>query len=73
MRSLQILYRIVLILSRFFTAFGGILDVRLPERTVKGRPQEIRRENMADLWLAGVITGLLLIYLLYALLKPEEF
>ncbi|WP_069972771.1 K(+)-transporting ATPase subunit F [Propionispora sp. 2/2-37] len=28
---------------------------------------------MADFWLAGVITGLLLVYLLYVLLKPEEF
>jgi K+-transporting ATPase KdpF subunit len=28
---------------------------------------------MADLWLAGMIGVLLLIYLVYALLKPEEF
>ncbi|WP_126310509.1 K(+)-transporting ATPase subunit F [Methylomusa anaerophila] len=28
---------------------------------------------MADLWLAGIIAILLLVYLLYALWKPEEF
>ncbi|WP_093687839.1 K(+)-transporting ATPase subunit F [Sporolituus thermophilus] len=28
---------------------------------------------MAELWLAAVITMLLLIYLAYALMKPEEF
>ncbi|WP_094606971.1 K(+)-transporting ATPase subunit F [Sporomusa silvacetica] len=28
---------------------------------------------MTDLWLAGGITFLLLIYLIYALMKPEEF
>jgi K+-transporting ATPase KdpF subunit len=28
---------------------------------------------VADFWLAGIVSGLLLIYLVYALLKPEEF
>ncbi|WP_093794273.1 K(+)-transporting ATPase subunit F [Sporomusa acidovorans] len=28
---------------------------------------------MTDLWVAGGITSLLLIYLVYALMKPEEF
>ncbi|HAK74262.1 MAG TPA: K(+)-transporting ATPase subunit F [Sporomusaceae bacterium] len=28
---------------------------------------------MADLWLAGIVAVLLLVYLLYALWKPEEF
>ncbi|WP_075753487.1 K(+)-transporting ATPase subunit F [Sporomusa sphaeroides] len=28
---------------------------------------------MADLWLAGIGAVLLLVYLLYALWKPEEF
>ncbi|WP_414715033.1 K(+)-transporting ATPase subunit F [Sporomusa sp.] len=28
---------------------------------------------MADLWLAGIVAALLLVYLIYALLKPEEF
>lgn len=28
---------------------------------------------MTDLWLTGIITVLLLIYLVYALMKPEEF
>ncbi|NMC31060.1 MAG: K(+)-transporting ATPase subunit F [Veillonellaceae bacterium] len=28
---------------------------------------------MADLWLAGIIAGILLVYLVYALLKPEDF
>ncbi|WP_071841984.1 K(+)-transporting ATPase subunit F [Pelosinus sp. IPA-1] len=28
---------------------------------------------MADLWLAGGITVLLLLYLVYALMRPEEF
>ncbi|WP_373325908.1 K(+)-transporting ATPase subunit F [Sporomusa paucivorans] len=28
---------------------------------------------MADLWLAGIVAALLLVYLLYALWKPEEF
>ncbi|WP_414714894.1 K(+)-transporting ATPase subunit F [Sporomusa sp.] len=28
---------------------------------------------MADLWLAGLLAALLLAYLIYALLKPEEF
>ncbi|WP_145102206.1 K(+)-transporting ATPase subunit F [Sporomusa sp. KB1] len=28
---------------------------------------------MTDLWLAGGVTFLLLIYLIYALMKPEEF
>ncbi|WP_371381715.1 K(+)-transporting ATPase subunit F [Sporomusa aerivorans] len=28
---------------------------------------------MADLWLAGITAVLLLVYLLYALWKPEEF
>ncbi|WP_084573679.1 K(+)-transporting ATPase subunit F [Sporomusa malonica] len=28
---------------------------------------------MADLWLAGLLAALLLGYLIYALLKPEEF
>lgn len=32
-----------------------------------------RRETMADLWLAGIVAVLLLVYLLYALWKPEEF
>lgn len=32
-----------------------------------------RRESMADLWLAGIVAVLLLVYLLYALWKPEEF
>jgi K+-transporting ATPase KdpF subunit len=26
-----------------------------------------------DFWLAGIVAGVLLIYLVYALLKPEEF
>ncbi len=29
--------------------------------------------HMADLWLAGSLALLLLAYLVYALLKPEEF
>jgi len=29
--------------------------------------------QMADLWLAGGITVLLFFYLVYALMKPEEF
>jgi K+-transporting ATPase KdpF subunit len=29
--------------------------------------------KMADLWLAGIIAGILLVYLVYALLKPEDF
>ncbi|WP_378956531.1 potassium-transporting ATPase subunit F [Pelosinus sp. sgz500959] len=28
---------------------------------------------MGDLWLAGILGGLLLAYLTYVLLKPEEF
>ncbi|WP_425059404.1 K(+)-transporting ATPase subunit F [Sporomusa carbonis] len=28
---------------------------------------------MADLWLAAVIAAILLLYLIYALMKPEEF
>ena len=28
---------------------------------------------MADLWLAGIVAGVLLAYLVYALLKPEDF
>jgi len=28
---------------------------------------------MADLWLAGIVAGFLLAYLIYVLLKPEEF
>ena len=28
---------------------------------------------MADLWLAGIVAGVLLAYLIYALLKPEDF
>ncbi|WP_126310466.1 K(+)-transporting ATPase subunit F [Methylomusa anaerophila] len=28
---------------------------------------------MADLWLAGIIAFFLLVYLIYALMKPEEF
>jgi K+-transporting ATPase KdpF subunit len=30
-------------------------------------------KNMADMWLAGILAILLLGYLIYALLKPEEF
>lgn len=29
--------------------------------------------KVADFWLAGIVGGLLLFYLIYALLKPEEF
>jgi K+-transporting ATPase KdpF subunit len=29
--------------------------------------------TMADFLLAGLVSGLLLVYLVYALLKPEEF
>ncbi|MHC1762267.1 MAG: K(+)-transporting ATPase subunit F [Negativicutes bacterium] len=28
---------------------------------------------MADMWLAGIVVGMLLVYLVYALLKPEDF
>lgn len=35
--------------------------------------EQRRTKKMADLWLAGWIAGALLAYLIYALLKPEEF
>jgi len=32
--------------------------------------EEIR---MTDFWVVGILAGLILIYLIYALMKPEEF
>lgn len=29
--------------------------------------------HLADLWLAAIVAGVLLVYLVYALMKPEEF
>lgn len=29
--------------------------------------------TVIDFWVAGIVFGLLLIYLVYALLKPEQF
>ncbi|QJW46802.1 K(+)-transporting ATPase subunit F [bacterium BFN5] len=29
--------------------------------------------QLADLWLAAIVAGALLVYLVYALMKPEEF
>jgi K+-transporting ATPase KdpF subunit len=33
----------------------------------------VRRHPMADYIVCGLVAGLLMVYLLYALLKPEKF
>jgi K+-transporting ATPase KdpF subunit len=42
-------------------------------RSVVGKPSLEEAFCMADLWLAGAVASLLLVYLAYVLMNPEEF
>lgn len=58
----------------FYAVSRSFSDIFIPSGdTIKLKSTENRRETMADLWLAGITAVLLLVYLLYALWKPEDF
>ncbi len=60
-----------------FTSAALFLTPFLPQleiQSICNKSSDIRGGRvMGDLWLAGILGGLLLAYLTYVLLKPEEF
>lgn len=62
----KFLHFLTLILPHLYSGWGyyiGVTVIFLKEEGCK----------LTDLWLAGGITVLLFLYLVYALMKPEEF
>lgn len=66
---LYILYTSAVILDAILTGRRSIIREEAGRNLILWEV----RQNMFELWLGGVVAFLLLAYLVYALLKPEEF
>lgn len=62
--SLYFLYMSVCFLDAIFIPIRDIIRAQTGEEEVG---------QLTDLWLAAIVAGVLLVYLVYALMKPEEF